>query len=169
MLPDGYNQIFTLYVFDPSGFWTLAPLRYATKFDPFLSLDWPPRPPPWRIQGKEEIKFCHLATLRLIDSGRRCLPALQNQKCIRFLSLRSSIAAATAAISPSPSSASLFLDAFRNGTASVPGIVLFSRPEHRGMYNSQLTCGSSLIKNYTDAPKCWLLVARTHISGQSLQ
>ena len=23
----------------PSGFWTMAPLRYAAKFDPFLSLD----------------------------------------------------------------------------------------------------------------------------------
>ena len=28
-----------LYVFGPSGFWTMAPLRYAAKFDPFLSLD----------------------------------------------------------------------------------------------------------------------------------
>ena len=27
------------YVFGPSGFWTMAPLRYAAKFDPFLSLD----------------------------------------------------------------------------------------------------------------------------------
>ena len=27
------------YVFGPSGFWTLAPLRYTAKFDPFLSLD----------------------------------------------------------------------------------------------------------------------------------
>ena len=38
-LPDGYNQIFRSYVFGPSGFWTMAPLCYATKFDPFLSLD----------------------------------------------------------------------------------------------------------------------------------
>ena len=38
-LPDGYSQIFKLYVFSPSGFWTIAPLRYAAKFDPFLSLD----------------------------------------------------------------------------------------------------------------------------------
>ena len=38
-LPDGYSQIFRLYVFSPSGFWTMAPLRYAAKFDPFLSLD----------------------------------------------------------------------------------------------------------------------------------
>ena len=27
------------YVFGPSGFWTMAPLCYAAKFDPFLSLD----------------------------------------------------------------------------------------------------------------------------------
>ena len=27
------------YVFGPSGFWSMAPLRYAAKFDPLLSLD----------------------------------------------------------------------------------------------------------------------------------
>ena len=27
------------YVFGPLGLWTMAPLRYAAKFDPFLSLD----------------------------------------------------------------------------------------------------------------------------------
>ena len=27
------------YVYGPSGFWNMAPLRYAAKFDPFLSLD----------------------------------------------------------------------------------------------------------------------------------
>ena len=32
------------YVFGPSGFWTMAPLRYAAKFDPFLSLDCAPMP-----------------------------------------------------------------------------------------------------------------------------
>ena len=31
-LPDGYSRIFRLYVFGPSGFWTMAPLRYAAKF-----------------------------------------------------------------------------------------------------------------------------------------
>ena len=36
-LPDGYSQIFRSYVFGPSGFWTMAPLRYGAKFDPFLS------------------------------------------------------------------------------------------------------------------------------------
>ena len=40
---------------------TLAPLRYATKFDPFLSLDCA------RVEG-EGIKFCHLATLRVCMS-----------------------------------------------------------------------------------------------------
>ena len=39
-LPDGYSQILRLYVFGPSGFWTMAPLRCASKFDPFLTLDW---------------------------------------------------------------------------------------------------------------------------------
>ena len=37
--PDGYYHIFRLYVFGPSGFWTMAPLRYAAIFDPFHSLD----------------------------------------------------------------------------------------------------------------------------------
>ena len=32
------------YVFGPSGFWTMAPLRYAAKLDPFLSLDCAPTP-----------------------------------------------------------------------------------------------------------------------------
>ena len=36
-LPDGHSQIFRSCVFGPSGFWTMAPLRYAAKFDPFLS------------------------------------------------------------------------------------------------------------------------------------
>ena len=45
------------YVFGPSGFWTMAPLRYAAKFDPFLSLDCAPRPPPWRNprKGRDQI------------------------------------------------------------------------------------------------------------------
>ena len=38
-LPDGYSQIFRLYVFGPSGFWTMALLRYTANFDPLLSLD----------------------------------------------------------------------------------------------------------------------------------
>ena len=70
-LPDGYSQILRSYVFGPSGFWTIALLRYAAKFDPFLSLDCAFTPStlcpqalhPGAIQGKEGIKFCRLATL----------------------------------------------------------------------------------------------------------
>ena len=54
-LPDGYSKIFRSYAFGPSGFWTMAPLRYAANFDPFLSLD------SARVEGG--IKFCHLATM----------------------------------------------------------------------------------------------------------
>ena len=61
-LPNGYSQIFRSYVFGPLGFWTMAPLRYAAKFDPFLSLDCG-RVEGVGAQGKEGIKFCHLATL----------------------------------------------------------------------------------------------------------
>ena len=32
------------YVFGPSGFWNMAPLRYAAKVDPFLFLDCAPMP-----------------------------------------------------------------------------------------------------------------------------
>ena len=39
VLPDRDSWILRSYVFGPSGFWTMAPLRSATKFDPFLSLD----------------------------------------------------------------------------------------------------------------------------------
>ena len=52
------------------------------------------------------------------------------------LSLRASTAAA--AVSPSPSSAPLFLDALR-GAAPVPGILLLSRPKHRGKDDSLTT------------------------------
>ena len=38
-LSDGYIQIFKSCLFGPSGFWTMALLRYTAKFDPFLSLD----------------------------------------------------------------------------------------------------------------------------------
>ena len=33
-----------IYLLGPSGFWTMASLRYAAKFDPFLSLDCAPTP-----------------------------------------------------------------------------------------------------------------------------
>ena len=39
-------------MFGPSGFWTTAPLRYAAKFDPFLSLDCAPTPSTL-VQSKE--------------------------------------------------------------------------------------------------------------------
>ena len=51
-LPDGCSQIFISDVLGPSGFWTMAPLRYAAKFDPFLSLDCVP-PPSTVAQSKE--------------------------------------------------------------------------------------------------------------------
>ena len=42
----------------------MAPLRYAAKFDPFLSWDCARVEGVWgRNPGKEGIKFCHLATL----------------------------------------------------------------------------------------------------------
>ena len=54
-LPDGYSQIFRSYVFGPSGFWTIAPLRYAAKFDPFLSL----APTPSTLAQSKERKGSH--------------------------------------------------------------------------------------------------------------
>ena len=67
VLPDG--QILRSYVFGPSGSWTTAPLRYAAKFDPFLSLDCARVEGLGAqgggrgsaIQGKEGIKFCCVA------------------------------------------------------------------------------------------------------------
>ena len=42
----------------------MAPLSYAAKLDPFLSLDCATHAlHPGAIQGKEGIQFCHLATL----------------------------------------------------------------------------------------------------------
>ena len=43
-LPDGYSLIFRFCVFGPSGFWTMAPLRYAANSDPFLFSDCAPTP-----------------------------------------------------------------------------------------------------------------------------
>ena len=61
-LPDGYSKILRSYMFGPSGFWTMAPLRYAAKFDPFLSLD-RARVEGVRAQSKERkgIKFSSVA------------------------------------------------------------------------------------------------------------
>ena len=61
-LPDGDSQIFRSNEFGPLDFWTMAPLCYAAKFDPFLSLDCAPTPSNL-AQSKERIRFCHLATL----------------------------------------------------------------------------------------------------------
>ena len=57
-LPDGFSHFFMSYVIGPSGFWTMALLRYAAKFDPSLSLDCaPPPPPPWHNprKGRDQI------------------------------------------------------------------------------------------------------------------
>ena len=64
LLPDGYSQIFRLHVFGPLGFWTMATLPYAAKFDQFLSLDCAPTPS-ILAQSKERkgSNFCHPATL----------------------------------------------------------------------------------------------------------
>ena len=51
-LPDGYSRILRSYVIGPSGFLTMAPLRYTAKFDPFLSLDFAPTPSTL-VQSKE--------------------------------------------------------------------------------------------------------------------
>ena len=59
VLPDGYSQIFRLYVFGPSGLkdYGSATLRCKIRSLPFLG--W------WRaggaVQGKEGIKFCSVA------------------------------------------------------------------------------------------------------------
>ena len=55
--PEGDSRIFRSYVFGPSGFWTMAPLHYAAEFDPFLSLECAPRPPPWcnPRKGRDQI------------------------------------------------------------------------------------------------------------------
>ena len=58
-MPDGYSQILRPFVFGPSGFRTMAPIRCAAKFDPFLSLDRA------RVEGVGRT-FCYLATLNLI-------------------------------------------------------------------------------------------------------
>ena len=44
------------HVFGSLGFWTLAPLRYAAKFDPFLSLDCA------RVEGVGAPSGNHLST-----------------------------------------------------------------------------------------------------------
>ena len=50
-------RILESYLFGPYGFWTMALPRYAARFDPFLSLDCAPRPPPWHNprKGRDQI------------------------------------------------------------------------------------------------------------------
>ena len=80
-LPDGYGQIFRSNVFGPSGFWTMAPLHYVAKCDPFLSLDCAPTPStlaqskerkgsnftiwqPWRrLQNQSFFSLCRLLSV----------------------------------------------------------------------------------------------------------
>ena len=57
----------------------MAPLRYAAKFDPFLSLDCAPTPSTPTIQGKEGIKFCHLATLPAFHAAHVLAPGLSQE------------------------------------------------------------------------------------------
>ena len=63
-LPDGYSQNFRSFVFGPLGLkdYGSAPLRCKIGSLPFLGLR-PHALRPGAIQGKEGIKFCHLATL----------------------------------------------------------------------------------------------------------
>ena len=59
----------------------MALVRYAAKLDPFLSLDCAHHAlHPGAIQGKEGIKFCHLATLTAGVDGERKIT--RNQKRI---------------------------------------------------------------------------------------
>ena len=48
------------YVFGPLGFWTMAALQNLIPSFPWIV---PPTLYPGAIQGKEGIKFCHLATV----------------------------------------------------------------------------------------------------------
>ena len=62
-LPDCDSRILRLYVFGPLGFWTMAPLRCAAKFDPFLSLDCAPTPS--TLAQSKERKGSHFAIWQL--------------------------------------------------------------------------------------------------------
>ena len=81
-LPDGCSQILRSYVFAPSGFWTIAPLRYAAKLDPFLSLDCAIRPPPWRNPRKGKDQTLPSGNLEGEGGRRRTkrVPALTDEE-----------------------------------------------------------------------------------------
>ena len=65
-LPDGYSQIFRSYVSGPSGLKDYGSAMLCCKIGslPFLGLR-PHDLHPGTVQGKEGIKFFHLATLRV--------------------------------------------------------------------------------------------------------
>ena len=56
-------------MFGPSGFWTMAPLRYVAKFDPFLSLDCAPTPSTLAPEFLDEFPW-----LKAISRGGLCVP-----------------------------------------------------------------------------------------------
>ena len=72
-LPDGSSQIFRSYVFGPSGFWTMAPLRCPAKLDPFLSLDCAPTPS--TLAQSKERKGSNFAIWQPCDKASRQVPA----------------------------------------------------------------------------------------------
>ena len=88
-LPDGYSKIFRFCVFGPSGLkdYGSATLRCKIGSLPFLGSR-PHALHPGAIQGKEGIKFCHLATLLPAHLGEvQVLQCYQMAKFDPFLSL----------------------------------------------------------------------------------
>ena len=52
---------FRSYMFGPSGFWTMAPLSYAAKLDPFPSFRWIAPPTPSTLAQSKERKGSNFA------------------------------------------------------------------------------------------------------------
>ena len=77
-LPDGYSQIFRLYLFGPSGLKGYG-LRLTAKFDPFLSLDCAPLPS--TLAQSKERKESHFAIWQpcqsVVGPPRRICSALR--------------------------------------------------------------------------------------------
>ena len=90
-MPDGYSQTSRSYMFGPSGFWTMAPLRYAAKFDPFLSLDCAPTPS--NLAQSKERKGSNFAIWqpcdRLGDIGVEMLPDEAKKDVVEFVRINS--------------------------------------------------------------------------------
>ena len=63
--------ILRLYAFGPSGFWTMAPLSYAAKYDPFLSLDCAPTATPSTLVQSKQRKGSIFAIWQACLGGRR--------------------------------------------------------------------------------------------------